>query len=170
LTADKEQASKNAYEKALAAYEIAMKAFHKRNYAKALEALTSFIEKYPEEKELVDRANLYVIICGQHLKPEELVLKTYDDYYRYGVYHLNNRDYDGAVEMLTKAHQMKPKAGEVLYYLANTYCHMQDTESCLEYLKQAVMLDAAFAVLAQNELDFNELRKDKRFAVITKMA
>ena len=170
MTADKEKASKNAYEKALAAYEIAMKAFHKKNYAKALEALTSFIEKYPEEKELVDRAHLYIVICSQHLSPEEIVLETHDDYYRYGVYLMNNGDFEEAVKMLAKAHEMKPKAGEVLYYLANTYCHMQDTESCLEYLKEAVKLDAAFAILAQNDLDFSKLRQDKRFDVITKMA
>ena len=147
-----------------------MKAFHKKNYAKALESLTSFIEKHPEEKELIDRARLYVAICNQHVEPEEIVLEAYDDYYRYGVYLLNNRDFEEAVKMLTKALEMKPKAGEILYYLANTYCHMQDTESCLEYLKEAVKLDASFATLAQNEMDFNELRKDKRFAVITKMA
>ena len=62
------------------------------------------------------------------------------------------------------------KSGAVLYYLANTYCNMENVELCFEYLKQAVELDASFAVLAQNEPDFKELKKDDQFAAITKMA
>jgi tetratricopeptide (TPR) repeat protein len=170
LTAEKEKSHKNAYEKALTAFEQAMKAFHKGDYTKADAALTAFVEKYPEEKELLDRAHIYTAICKRHLSPEKITLKTFDDYYRHGVYQLNQGQFEEAVKLLNKAHEMQPKAGEVLYYLANTYCHMQDVEQCLEYLKQAVMLNASFAILAQNELDFDDLREDQRFALITKMA
>ncbi len=170
MTAQKEKVINNSLAEALAAFNLAMKAFHKKDYAKTLEALTSFLEKYPEEKELIDRANVYVIICNKHLSPEKIVLKSFDDYYRNGVYHLNQGEFEEAAEMLLKAHEKEPKAGEILYYLANTYCHLENVEQCLEYLKQAVKLDASFAVLAQNELDFVELRKDKEFADITKTA
>lgn len=170
MKAEKEKAMKNSYEKALAAYGQAMKAFHKGDYAKAKEALTGFVESFPEEKELVDRAAIYAEICNQRLNPEKIVLKSFDDYYRYGVYYLNQGQFEEAADLLSKAHEMQPKAGEILYYLANTYCLMQNVEQCLEYLKQAVMLNASFAILAQNELDFDDLREDKRFVMITKMA
>ncbi|NOR14296.1 MAG: tetratricopeptide repeat protein [Candidatus Aminicenantes bacterium] len=170
MTAQKEKVSKNSYEKALAAYGLAMKAFHKKDYAKSLEAFTSFSEKYPEEKGMIDRANIYIEICNRHLSPDKTVLKSFDDYYRSGVYHLNQGEFEEAAELFIKAHEKKPKAGEVLYYLADTYCLLENVEKCLEYLEQAVKLDASFAVLAQNELDFVELRKDEKFAAITKMA
>lgn len=170
MTAQKDKLNKNTYEKALAAYGQAMKAFHKKNYAKALETLTSVLEKFPEEKELIDRTNIYIAICNESLTPEKIVLKSFDDYYRLGVYKLNQGDFEEAAELLLKAHEKNPKAGEVLYYLANIYCHLEDIDLCLEYLTQAAKLDASFAVLAQNELDFSELRKDEKFAVITKMA
>jgi tetratricopeptide (TPR) repeat protein len=169
VTADKEKARKNSYEEALNAFGRAMKALNKRDYTKALEGLNAFMESHPGEKELIDRCNVYVKICNQHISPEKPALKTYDDYYRQGVFKLNDGEFEEAAKLLSKAHQIEPKAGEILYYLANTYCHMQDVDACLEYLKQAVKLDAAFAVLAQNELDFSKLREDKRFAVITKM-
>ena len=60
MTAQKEKVSKNSYEKAVAAFGLGMKAFHKKDYAKALEYLTAVLEKYPEEKELIDRANAHM--------------------------------------------------------------------------------------------------------------
>ena len=131
MTTQKDKLSKNTYEKALAAYGQAMKAFHKKNYAKALETLTSVLEKFPEEKELIDRANMYVDICNEYLTPEKIVLKSFDDYYRNGVYKLNQGDFEEAAEFLLKAHEKKPKAGEVLYYLANLYCHLENIDQCL---------------------------------------
>ncbi len=170
MTAQKEKVSKVSYEKAIAAYGQGMDAFHKKDYAKALEALTTIIEKYPEEKELIDRANAYITICNKRLNPEKIGLDSFDDYYRNGVYHLNQGDFKKATEMFLKAHEKEPKAGKVLYYLANTHCHMKNVEQCLKYLKKAVELDASIAVLAQNEPDFIELRKDDKFAAAIKMA
>jgi predicted Zn-dependent protease len=60
-----DKTKKDSYEKAFAAYGEAMKEFHKGKLDRAQELLTSFLEKYDTEKELVDRAQLYLQITQE---------------------------------------------------------------------------------------------------------
>lgn len=170
MTAQKEQNRKDAYQKALAAYSQAMKAFHRKDYVKASEAIQAFLEKFPVEKELVDRAHLYLSICKSRLDKKKIELKNFEDFFGYGVYQLNLGNYEEAIKTLGKAHEKKPKEGKVLYMMANAYCLLGDEDECLEHLKKAVKLDNFYSVLAQNESDFEVFKEDKRFALITKMA
>jgi tetratricopeptide (TPR) repeat protein len=171
VTAQKDnKAKKNDFEKALAAYNQAMKLFHQRDFAKSVERLNSFLENYSRERELVDRAKIYRDISQSRLKPEKIKLTTFEDYYQNGVYLLNMGRYDEALESLEKARAKKPSNAKLLYVIADAYCMSGDKDKCLEYLKQAVKLDSYFAILAQNESNFDPVKQDKRFAVITKMA
>jgi len=168
LPETKEKLKKDLYEKTLAAYGQAMKAFRKRDCARAKELFQAFLEKHDTEKEFVDRARIYLSICEERKKKETISLKTFEDYYEYAVYKLNQRDHNQAIKLLEKAKTQKPKEGKVSYLMALTYCQMENTEKCLENLKDAVHKDKFFGTLAQNESGFEPLWEDKRFKIITK--
>lgn len=169
LTDKKEKVRKDDYEKIISAYDKAMKPFHKGSYEQAAELLKDFIEKHPEEKEFVDRAKIYLEICEGRKAKEKIPLKTFDDYYQYGVYKINQGKHEEALKLLEKAREMNPKEGKVLYLMADACCLMNKKEQCLEYLKKAIQMDRYFSVLAQNEADFEPLREDKKFKLITRM-
>ena len=164
----KEKLKKDLYEKTLAAYGQAMKAFRKEDYAKAKELFQAFLGKHNTEKEFVDRAQMYLSLCGNRETKETIPLKTFEDYYQYAVYKLNQRDHGEAIKLLEKAKTKKPKEGKVSYLMALAYCQMEDTEKCLENLKDAVHKDKLFGTLAQNESEFESLWEDKKFKIITK--
>jgi tetratricopeptide (TPR) repeat protein len=166
-----EKAKKDEYQKALAAYADAIKDFRREKFDKAVESLRSFMEKYPTESELVDRARVYVAIAENRLagKGEPISLKTAEDHYQYGVYKTNTGAYDEAQKFLDKAAKLEPESGKISYALADLYCRMGQTEDCLEHLKKAVQLDKSFRVLAQNEPDFEPLWEDKKFKAITRI-
>ncbi|TET75266.1 MAG: tetratricopeptide repeat protein [Candidatus Aminicenantes bacterium] len=170
MTEVKEKVKRDQYQKALSAYAQAMKAFHKGEYGKASEALKAFLSKHTSEIEFVDRAKIYLAICEGRLKKESIPLKTFDDYYQYGVYRLNQGEYKKALELLERARDKKPKEGKIFYLMALTYCLMKETEQCLENLKRAIQLDKYFKILAQNEENFEVLKKNKKFNLITRMA
>ncbi len=46
---------------------------------------------------------------------------------------------------------------------------MEEKEECLAHLKKAIQMDKYFSILAQNESDFESLREDKKFKLITRM-
>ncbi|UCE41072.1 MAG: tetratricopeptide repeat protein [Candidatus Aminicenantes bacterium] len=164
----KEKLKKDLYEKILAAYGQAVKAYRKGDCAKAKELFKAFLEKHDTEKELVDRVHLYLALCENREKKETISLKTFEDYYEYAVYKLNQGDHGEAIKLLEKAKTQKPKEGKVSYLMALTYRHMEETEKCLENLKDAVHKDKFFGILAQNESGFEPLWEDKKFKIITK--
>ena len=160
---------KDEFQRVLTAYEQAMKVFHKGDFVKASELLKTFVAKYPSEKEILDRAKIYLTICQARKVKEKIPLKTFNDYYEYSIYRMNQGGYQEALKSLDKARQMKPKEGKILYLMADVFCLMGKKEECLDHLKKAIQMDKYFSILAQNEADFENLREDKKFKLITRM-
>jgi tetratricopeptide (TPR) repeat protein len=162
VTGEKEKVKKDEYQKALAAYNLAMKAFNKRDFPKTVELLEAFLEKYSVEKELADRALIYLDICEKH-KKKAVPLKTFDDYYLYGVYQSNQKEYKDAIKTLEKALEMKPREGKVLFLLSSIYFAMEKKAEFYEYLEKAIKADEYFKILAQNEAEFDDIKEEERF-------
>jgi len=74
MTELKEKAKKDAYEKALAVYSQAVKAFRKNDCQKVKEYFKSLQDKHPVERELVDRAKIYLAICENRQKKDTIPL------------------------------------------------------------------------------------------------
>jgi tetratricopeptide (TPR) repeat protein len=160
---------KDEYQKALAAFAGAVKEFHKGEFDKAAASFKDFMEKFPADKEVVDRARAYLAIAQKRPKKESVALKGFEDHYRYGIAKINQKDYAGAIKVLEKALEYKEKEGLVYYLMADANHLMGQTDEALELLKKAVQKDKNFAVLAQNEPDFEKLWEDKKFKLITKL-
>jgi tetratricopeptide (TPR) repeat protein len=169
VTKDKEKAKKDEYQKTLAAYNQAMKNFHNKNYEKASQLLMAFLEKYSSEKELVDRARIYLKICENQLKKASEALKTFDDYYESSIIKINENEPDEALKLLEEAQKMKPEEGKIFFLMADALCLMEKEDECLENLRKAIQIDESFAVLAQNEPNFEPLWDNKKFNLITQM-
>jgi tetratricopeptide (TPR) repeat protein len=164
-----DKSKKDIYEKALAAYGEALKEFHKGKFDRARELLSSFVEKFEAERELVDRARIYLDIIREKGKKETVSLKTADDYFYYGVYEINSGAYEEAVKLLEKALEMKGDEGKIFYLLADAYMLQGKVDEALEFLKKAFQKDKVYKILAQNESDFEPLWEDKKFKLIARL-
>jgi tetratricopeptide (TPR) repeat protein len=165
-----QRSKKDEYQKVLAAFGQAMKEFHKGDFEKAVELLKSFIEKHPSEREIVDRARVYLALSEKHPKKESVSPKTFDDYCRAGVAKVNQTDFAGAEKFLERALEFKQNEGLVHYLLADVRCLTGRQDDCLDELKKAILKDKIYAVMAQNESDFQALWEDKKFKVLTRLA
>jgi tetratricopeptide (TPR) repeat protein len=164
-----EKSKKDAYEKALAAFSEAMKEFHKGRLDRAQELLKSFIEKFDTEKELLDRARVYLQMTQERGKKEMAAPKTVDDYIFQSIYRINSRAYEEALKLLEKALEMKADEGRVYYLMADAYILMGKAEEAMECLKKAFQRDKVYRTLAQNEIDFEPIWDDKKFKLITRL-
>jgi Tfp pilus assembly protein PilF len=166
---DKEKAKKDEYQKILAAYNLAMKDFHKKNYEKAKQSITAFLENHSSEKELVDRARTYMKICEDQLTKSTKSLKTFEDFYESSIIKINENEPEEALKLLESALKIKPEEGKVFYLMADAFCKMEQEEECLENLRKAIQIDESFSIRAQNEPDFEHLWNNKKFNLITRM-
>ncbi len=164
-----QRSKKDEYQKALAAFGLAVKEFQKGEFEKAAASFKDFIEKFPADREVVDRAKAYLSIAQKKPKKDSVSLKGFEDHYRYAAAKINQKDYAGALKLLEKALEYKEKEGLVNYLAADVHSLMGQVDEALELLKKAVQKDKNFAVLAQNEPDFEALWEDKRFKLITKL-
>ena len=170
MSAEKDKAKPDSYEKTLSSYGQAVKAFRRGDCAKAVEYFGALIEKYPTEKELIDRAKIYMKICEDKEKKDPIALKNFDDYYEMGVYHMNKGAYEEAIKLLNKALEKNSDEGKVIYLIGKAHYLMGDKDKFLDNLKSAIHVDKSFKVFAQNDLDIDDIKNDKKFKLITKLA
>ncbi len=164
-----EKSKKDAYEKALSAYGDAVREFQRGKLDSAKEMFRAFLQKHNSEKELVERATVYLKIIEERSKKESISLKTSDDYFFYSVYKINSGDYDGALKLLEKALSLGHDEARVYYLMANAYVRQGKNEEALDFLKKAFQKDKFYRILAQNESDFEPLWEDKKFKLITRL-
>lgn len=166
MTGEKEKIKKDDFQKALASYTQAMRAFHKGDFEKAFDLLKVFIVKYPLEKELLDRAKMYKDICKARKQKTSFPLKTFDDKFQYGVYKTNQGQHEEALSVMEKALKMDPGSGKALYLISNIFYSIENIDESMFYLKKAVEADDYYKMLAQNDAIYENLKEDERFKEI----
>jgi tetratricopeptide (TPR) repeat protein len=166
---EKEKKKVDSYEKAILSFGDAVKAYRKGDCNKAVEMFEALKEKHASERELVDRARTYIKICQNIMKKETFPTKTFDDLYESGVFLMNLGKYEEALKFFNKAIEKNPDHAKILYFMAAIYQSMGDSDQSLEFLKKSIQKDKYFKILAQNDSDFENLREDKKFKLITKL-
>ena len=150
-------------EKALKELERGMAHLQKQNYAEALERFQSIVDSFPQEKELLDRAAVYIRICKGMIDRKPPQPKKPEDFFYFGVIKANEAEYDEAVTYLSRALETSPKDEKVHYVLASTLALKGDRQEALDHLRKAVELNATNRIYARNDPDFEPLRDDETF-------
>ncbi len=151
------------HEKALKEFERGVGLLQKQSYTEALERFQTIIGSFPQEKELTDRAHVYLRICQNMLERKDPQPRKPEDFFYYGVIKANEASYEEAVRLLEKALEATPKDEKVHYVLASTLAAKGDRREALEHLREAIELNATNRIYARNDPDFEPLRDDENF-------
>jgi tetratricopeptide (TPR) repeat protein len=165
-----QRSKKDEYQKILSAYGQAVKEFRKGDFEKAAGLLQEFIDKYPAEREIVDRARAYLAMTRKPPKKDAPAPKTFEEHCRQGTAKINQGDFEGAVKVLENALELGENDGLAHYLLADACCLMGQTDASMEHLKKAIQKDKVYSILAQNEPDFEPLWEEKKFKLIARLA
>lgn len=151
------------HEKAVKEFERGVSHLHRQNYAEALERFEAIVTTYPQEKELLDRAQVYVRICKGMADRKPPQPKKPEDFFYFGVIKANEADYDEAVKFLGRALEASPKDEKVHYVLASTLALKGELQDALKHLREAIELNVSNRIYARNDPDFEPLRDDEGF-------
>jgi tetratricopeptide (TPR) repeat protein len=156
-------ARKPTYHEAVALYERGLQALQRRDFAAAADALRSVIQQYPDERELLERARLYLKVCERELEPREPAPRTADEWVYAATVALNAGNEALALQHLQRALAENPRHDHAHYMMAVASARRADLAASLQHLHRAVALNQENRALARQDPDLEALRVDPTF-------
>jgi Tfp pilus assembly protein PilF len=140
-------------------YERGLQALQRRDFAAAADALRTVIDRYPDERELLERARLYLKVCERELEPKEPAPKSVDELVNAATIALNSGDEDAAVPHLSRVLTENPRHDYAHYMMAVANARRGDAMRAIEHLRNAVSLNPENRSLAKQDPEFDSLRE-----------
>lgn len=141
-------------------FAAAVRYFRKKNYEKAVPLFKKAAAGPVHE--IADRARVHLRFCESRRRHESRP-KSAEGYYARGVAALNCRDFDRALQYLTKSDEMIPNQEYIHYALAAAYGLRGDADDAVNHLEKAIKLRPQNRVQARHDEDFEGLAGDPRF-------
>jgi tetratricopeptide (TPR) repeat protein len=143
-------------------YDRGVAALQKKKLDEAERHFIDLIQKYPEEKELVDRSRVYLTVCERQRRDPRPALTEPEDFYYAAVLEKNRGNVAEAIEHLKNAAR-KNGGGRVDFLLACCYALNGEAGTAVEHLRRAIEEDQRHRVLARHDTDFDPVRDTPEF-------
>ena len=151
---------KPGFYEAVAIYERGVQALQRHDYATGAELFRSVIDKYPEERELVERARVFVRVCereiARQVPPPEATAR--DSVYAATVA-LNAGDHAGALGHLQRAISADDEDDHAHYIMAAALSLRGRSEEAIRHLQRSIALNPANRSTARQDPDLDSIRQ-----------
>jgi tetratricopeptide (TPR) repeat protein len=154
---------KPTYHEAVAMYERGLQALQRRDFAASAAALRNVIERYPDERELLERARLYLKVCERELEPKEPTPKTADEWVYAATVAQNSGDVASAMRHLQRALTEDPRHDHAHYMMGVASAQRRDVATAVDHLRRAIALNGENRSRARQDPDLDVLREDPSF-------
>ena len=149
---------KPAFYEALAIYETGVRALQRHDFQAGADNFRNVIQRYPEERELVERARLYLQVCERETARRPPASDNPSDSVFAATVALNAGDAAGAVAHLGRALERTPESDHAHYIMAVALTEKGDATSALRHLRQAITLNPDNRPNALRDPDLQALR------------
>jgi tetratricopeptide (TPR) repeat protein len=155
----------SSHEHAVAAFERGFQALQQRQFARAAEFLGAVVNNFTDEKDLQERARVYLAICerqaGRDAKP-----RSFDDRLHAATVIVNRGAFDEALVQLRKLENEDAANDYVQYLLSVVHAATGNAEQALAHLRKAIDLSPENRLRAAQDPDLEPLRQDAAFAAL----
>lgn len=156
---------KSTYPDAVSAYERGIAALQRRDYQAAADAFRDLMARFPEERELQERAQVYLRVCERELAAAAAP-KTTEERLVAATVALNAGEHDRTLSLLDDVLREDPKSDLAEYMAAVVYCAKGDPESAIGRLKRAIELNPENRNLARQDSDLEALHGRDAFKAL----
>jgi Tfp pilus assembly protein PilF len=152
-----------AFYEALAVYETGVRALQRHDFRAAADSLREVIQGYPGERELVERAKLYLQVCERETARRPSGPQTPSECVYAATVALNSGDVEGALAHLTRALDKAPESDHAHYIMAVALVDKGDTSLALMHLRHAITLNPENRSVALQDPDLRALHHLESF-------
>ena len=148
-----------AYSEAIAAYETGVRALQRHDFQGAAEHFRAVLHRHPGERELVERATLYLRVCERETANRPIGPRTPGERIYAATLALNAGDAEGALGHLRQALRDDPDNDHANYIMAVALSDRSRIQEAVRHLRQAIALNPDNRSLARQDPDLATLRE-----------
>ena len=148
-----------AYYEAIAVYESGVRALQRHDFTGAAEHFRSVVQRFPDERELLERARLYLRVCERETANRPTGPRTPQERIYAATVSLNAGDSGGALAHLRQALADDPENDHGHYIMAVTLTDRGQHPEALDFLRQAIELNPDNRSIARQDPDLTVLRE-----------
>ncbi|HJR61680.1 MAG TPA: tetratricopeptide repeat protein, partial [Vicinamibacterales bacterium] len=154
---------KPGFYEAVAIYERGVQALQRHDYAGAAELFRTVIDRYPEERELLERARLYLRVCERETARTAPPPQTSDDHVYAATVALNSGDHAAAMSHLQRALSADADNDHAHYIMAAALSLRGRRDEAIEHLRRSIALNPENRSQARQDPDLDNLRAHEGF-------
>jgi tetratricopeptide (TPR) repeat protein len=159
-------ARKPSFYEAVAIYERGVQALQRHDYSGAADQFRGVLEGYPEERELLERARLYLRVCERETARQPAPPRTAAERVYAATIALNSGDHAAAADHLQRALSDEPDNDHAHYTMAVALGMRGRPDEALDYLGNAIGLNPENRSLALQDPDLEPVRGHRRFGEV----
>ena len=152
-----------AFYEALAIYENGVRALQRHDFQAAADSLRGVIQRYPGERELVERARLYLQVCERETARQPSGPQTPTESVYAATVALNAGDVESALGHLGRALDKAPESDHAHYIMSVALVDKGDIAMALVHLRQAINLNPENRSVALQDPDLGPLHDLEAF-------
>jgi Tfp pilus assembly protein PilF len=144
-------------------YERGVQALQRHDFKAAADLFRAVLDRYPDERELLERARLYLRVCERETARQPQGPKTPAERVYAATVALNSGDHAGALAHLQRALDEDPNSDHAHYTMAVALGMRGRTDEALGHLRKAIGLNPDNRALARQDPDLDGLRGAEAF-------
>lgn len=147
-------------------FEKGFRAFQQRRFAEAAELFKAVIAQYPDEKELLERVRVYLVVCMRQAAPPDATPKSFEERVYAATLSVNRGAYDEGMALLTALEREQPEHEHIQYMLAVVCTQRGDVDGALAHLAKAIDLKPSLRLQAGQDTDLEALYDNPAFGAL----
>jgi tetratricopeptide (TPR) repeat protein len=154
---------KPGFYEAVAVYERGVQALQRHDFQAAAGFFRTVLDRYPEERELLERARLYLRVCERETSRQPAAPKTAAERVYAATVAINAGDHSAALDHLQRALGEDPDSDHAHYIMAVALGMRGRVDEALDHLRLAIGLNPENRGLARQDPDLDAIRDHGNF-------
>jgi tetratricopeptide (TPR) repeat protein len=148
-----------AFYEALTLYESGVRALQRHDFSAGATSFREVVQRYPDEREVVERARLYLQVCERETARRPAGPQTPTEWVYAATVALNAGNAETALNHLRRALELDPDSDHAHYIMAVALAEHGDSDDALEHLRQAIAINPENRSTARQDPDLSALRE-----------